>query len=540
MKNVINSALFAFILFVSAQNPALATHIVGGDITVQSQGSNNFNVMVTLFHDCATGLAFDPTVTVGVYDKVTNALQQTLIMPLVDSVLVPLGDTCYTPPGMCVRQKRYYITANIPNNPNGYYITWIRCCRNANIDNIVNPNASGNVFYAEIPDPALANSTPSFVAYPDAYMCQNYTNSDNFAATDVDGDSLVYSLVQPYDCSSNGLCGSANPAPLPSPVPYSYVVWLAPTYSSTNIMGDPAQSVNNQTGILTTKPPTQGLFVFCVKVEEFRAGVKIGEIRRDVQYAVLPCSLPVVSISGPNPICLGQSTTLSAAGGQNYIWNTGATTQNIIVQPTSVGSYSFSAVTTVNPNCHISADTVITVLMQPTALFDLTATTTCLGTITELVDLSQNATNWHWDFGDGDTSNLADPGHTFPPNGTYTVTLVVSNGPCTDTYQNTVTVASGTVSITEANVFTPNGDGVNDCFQPFMSGTLVDPSADCFTMKIYDRWGIEVFESSGGLNVCWDGKTKSNMKAKDGTYYYLITFGETVLKGYLTLLREKK
>lgn len=539
MKKTLKAAFLAAFIITAVNFPAGATHIVGGDITVKSVGGNSFEVTLNLFHDCATGLAFDPTVTIGIYDKVTNALQQNLILPLVDSLLVPLGDTCYTPPGMCVRKKRYFGTATIPNNPNGYYLAWIRCCRNANIDNIVNPNSSGNIFYAEILNPVIGNSSPTFVTYPDAYMCQNFSNLDDFKATDIDGDSLVYSLSLPLDCSSSGYCTLTVPAPLPSPKPYSTVVWQAP-YSASNIMGDPAMAINSNTGILTTKPPTQGLFVFCVRVQEFRAGVQIGEIRRDVQYAVLPCTFPSVSVSGPNPICLGQSTTLSAAGTGNYLWNTGATTAAIVVQPTAVGTYTYSAVTTINANCHVSADTVITVLVQPTAMFDLTTMISCTGTITELKDLSTDAATWAWDFGDGTTSTLPNPGHTFPASGTYTVSLQVTNGPCTDFYQNVLTVSTSSITMTQANVFTPNGDGINDCFQPNITGSLVDPNADCFSMEIYDRWGIQVFISSGGLNVCWDGNTKSGTKAKDGTYYYVIKFGETTYKGYLALLREKK
>src|SRR6185503_5950570 len=52
-------------------------------------------------------------------------------------------------------------------------------------------------------------------------------------------------------------------------------------------------------------------------------------------------------------------------------------------------------------------------------------------------DASTNATSWHWDFGDGDTSNVQNPTHDFIGGGDYTVILTVHNGPCssTDTIQ---------------------------------------------------------------------------------------------------------
>lgn len=540
MKNLIKPIII-LMLVIATNFTVHATHIVGGDIAVKSLGGNNFEITLKFYRDCSPGsYIFDPTITLGIYVQNTNATAVTPTLSLLSSQQLQLGDTCYTPPNLCVEEGIYRATVNLPNNPNGYYISWHRCCRNSIINNIVNPGSSGYVFYTEIPDPALQNSTPTFSQYPDAYMCMGTNNMDNFSATDVDGDSLVYSLTTPLDCATNGICGTANAIPAPTPTPYTTIPWQTP-YSATNILGDLAMAVNTN-GIILTNPPTQGVFVFCVKVEEYRAGVKIGEIRRDVQYAVLACAITNVSLSGPNPICLGQTTTLNAVGGQNYLWNTGETTISITVQPTAVGTYTYSAVTTVNPNCHISADTAITVESQPTASFELRTTVSCTGTTTELVDLSENAVVWYWDFGDGTTSTEANPGHVFPANGTYPVSLLVGNSSssCTDLHQENVTVATSSITITPANVFTPNGDGLNDCFQPFISGALVDPNADCFSMEIYDRWGIKIFESSGGFNVCWDGKTKSNTKAKDGTYYYIVRFIDTTYKGYVALLREHK
>jgi gliding motility-associated-like protein len=342
--------IFIFIL------PAKATHIVGGDITVTSQGGGYFEITLTLFFDCLNGspAAFDPMVYVGVFDKATNVLQQTDSLPFTDSLTLQLGDICYTP-NLCVRRQRYIETYYIPNNANGYYLSWIRCCRNSIISNVANPNTSGNVFYTEIPDPTLQNSSPTFSAFPDAYMCATYTNTDNFSATDIDGDLLVYSLSVPLDCNANGICGMKT-----APGPYGTIPWQAP-YSSTNIMGAASMGINPQTGILTTvNPPTLGVFVFCVRVEEFRNGNKIGEIRRDVQYAVLPCATPVVNIAGPSQLCPGQSTTLTVSGGNTYAWSTGATTTSIVVSPMATTTYSVVA----NTSSSACAATSITVFVK--------------------------------------------------------------------------------------------------------------------------------------------------------------------------------
>jgi PKD repeat protein len=65
--------------------------------------------------------------------------------------------------------------------------------------------------------------------------------------------------------------------------------------------------------------------------------------------------------------------------------------------------------------------------VAPVANFSAVSTSNCNGTILFL-DSSYNApTSWHWNFGDGDTSNMENPSHTYASNGTYNVTLTVYN-----------------------------------------------------------------------------------------------------------------
>jgi gliding motility-associated-like protein len=82
------------------------------------------------------------------------------------------------------------------------------------------------------------------------------------------------------------------------------------------------------------------------------------------------------------------------------------------------------------------------------------------------------------------------------------------------------------------NVFTPNGDGINDTFFADSVNYLVDE------FIIYDRWGAVVYDSRPGAP--WNG-THNGKPCSDGTYYYI--FGYTVgsekhaVKGFVTLIR---
>ncbi len=93
------------------------------------------------------------------------------------------------------------------------------------------------------------------------------------------------------------------------------------------------------------------------------------------------------------------------------------------------------------------------------------------------------------------------------------------------------------------NVFTPNGDGVNDLFHPLMPYRYIKN----IDIKIYNRWGVVMF-SIDDTDILWDGKNMSSKKpCPDGTYFYLCTVNEIrvdgiiphTLKGFIQLINDK-
>jgi len=73
----------------------------------------------------------------------------------------------------------------------------------------------------------------------------------------------------------------------------------------------------------------------------------------------------------------------------------------------------------------------ITVLPSPSADFSANITLSCIPAAINFTDLSTTPvgtiTQWDWDFGDGATSNLQNPSHTYNTAGFYTVTLSVTS-----------------------------------------------------------------------------------------------------------------
>jgi gliding motility-associated-like protein len=151
---------------------------------------------------------------------------------------------------------------------------------------------------------------------------------------------------------------------------------------------------------------------------------------------------------------------------------------------------------------------------------------------------------YYWSFGNGGTViTTANPSVTLPGTsttynapGTYTVTMIIKNGNCVDTAYKVIKVDIPS-DLEVPNIFTPNGDGVNDYFI-LHTANLTD--INCI---IFDRWGAEMYNvTTDKGNIQWDGKTKGGKDAPAGTYFYTIKATgkdgkEYKKEGYITLVR---
>lgn len=148
------------------------------------------------------------------------------------------------------------------------------------------------------------------------------------------------------------------------------------------------------------------------------------------------------------------------------------------------------------------------------------------GTATEydpdfvFLNTSTGATNWYWQFGDGKTSTVKAPTHSYSNMpGEYTVTLIATSSfGCKDTASITIRVIEDVI-LYVPNAFTPDGDQFNNVFKPVLASGF---SPDSYTLLIFNRWGEVLFESHDP-NYGWDGNYIDGV-AQDGTYTWLITF----------------
>lgn len=300
-----------------------ANHIAGGDFSVQHVEDNIFEATLILYRDCEGNLVVDQTINIAVFDAVTNvylpSVSFTMSNPSQQNIL--LANDCYDT-GLCIDAQIYTALITLPNNPNGYYMSWERCCRNELALN-VNATNQGMVFTTEVPDPALQNSSPQFAPYPsETFLCVNSETVLDFSATDADGDSLVYSLITPL--RGNGTSQFAPTLPQGALArPYPPLDWTALYDLDDPVGGDIPFTIDPQTGLGVAQPTSIGSFSLAVKVEEFRDGVKIGEVIREAQLASLIC-------------VVDEASTIEIANGDtifDIIANTGFCIDIVITTP---------------------------------------------------------------------------------------------------------------------------------------------------------------------------------------------------------------
>ncbi|AFM04365.1 PDK repeat-containing protein [Bernardetia litoralis DSM 6794] len=225
-------------------------------------------------------------------------------------------------------------------------------------------------------------------------------------------------------------------------------------------------------------------------------------------------------------ICRGQSTELNVIGGDNFEWTptTGLsdpTIRNPIASPDQTTIYNVR-ISNMDGGCFTDSTVTVTVVDKLVLDFEVTHSPECGAPATILFNSKNTGNgNWIWEMGNGDSINVSNPTeYTYTEAGTYTIKLKASNGVCDEEQTATVTVDN----VLPPNVITPNGDGLNETF-------VLDKANIGWKLKIYNRWGTEVF-SADDYNNDWGNKAEPAMY-----YYYLTSPDGDTCRGWIHVLQ---
>jgi gliding motility-associated-like protein len=250
------------------------------------------------------------------------------------------------------------------------------------------------------------------------------------------------------------------------------------------------------------------------------------------QIIQIAAPVPIADFIGSGEGCepfVVNFTNLSSFA-DSYVWDFGDGGQSNLENPTytyyNAGEYTVS-LTAIGEGGQNTVQHIDSIIIHPQAFAYFTPSQTTVYIPNDPVtyfNLSQNATSYQWDFGDGLTSTQENPVHFYTEIGNFTVTLTAINEyNCPNTYiaENLVfATASGTIEF--PNAFTPNPTGpnggyydpndpsanMNDVFHPNFSGI------EEYQLLIYNRWGELIFESLDIL-IGWDGYYKGKLSQQD-------------------------
>lgn len=265
-----------------------------------------------------------------------------------------------------------------------------------------------------------------------------------------------------------------------------------------------------------------------------------------VDLAVLPNQLSF-ELDGQAPACVGdQDGSISLANIQNAlgplrIFMNGDRIQGTSISNLNTGLYSFSLEDaigcTATNNIALTVDNPFRIDVGEDLNLDLGQTIDTLQ-----VQATKNIVEITWapsDFLSCDACPT--PVLTAAQDISYVIRATDENG-CTTMDSLNVRLNNEEINIYIPNAFSPNGDGQNDFFNVFSFDALIE---EVRSMRIFDRWGGLVFESTNAQpnleESGWNGRLNGEV-VEEGVYIYqfelrLITGEEIVKSGTINLIR---
>ncbi|MCW5908051.1 MAG: gliding motility-associated C-terminal domain-containing protein [Chitinophagales bacterium] len=301
----IASLLIFLSLLLLSQN-AEASHAMGADLQYECLGNNNYRITLRFYRDCK-GIAAPSAVQVTVSAPgCAGASSQNVTLNMNTSVNCPPGSqggcevsqlcpsqlsqsACNwtgtgTAPYPGVQVYVYSAIVNLPVACSNWRVRFAECCRNNAINNVVNPSGNDLSIEAIINntiDPntgqSYCNNSVAFSSLPVPFVCVGSNVTYNNGAVDVDGDSVVYNLINPLGNAFNPMNFNAG-------------------WSVTNpVKTTPINSFqfNNTNGQMEFVPAGQEVDVLAMRIEEYRNGVLVGSTMRDIQVTVLNCAISI-------------------------------------------------------------------------------------------------------------------------------------------------------------------------------------------------------------------------------------------------------
>jgi gliding motility-associated-like protein len=268
------------------------------------------------------------------------------------------------------------------------------------------------------------------------------------------------------------------------------------------------------TGIVLSTVPCQQNFNFITSLTYAPATNEVQEFTCSDTLHVVLSSGSFINLGNDTLLCNTSEFTLSQPGLSNYLWQDGS--EDAVFSAESTGLFTLQAS---NEAGCVDTDSINIQFVNISTTVTATSNDTLLCDTVKLQAFGANTYSWSPSSGlscDTCSDPLAFPSVTTA----YIVTGLDTNG-CFDVAEVTVNASGPCGDIVIPNVFSPNGDNVNDLF--------VIENLEAFNnvrLKIFNRWGRLLYQSDDYKNT-WNGGN-----ATDGTYFYVLYIPTASIKDY--------
>ncbi|MEO8085637.1 MAG: SprB repeat-containing protein, partial [Bacteroidota bacterium] len=316
-----------------------ATHAAGADLTYRFISRNGtgdtYEITGSFYRDCS-GVAAPTTLPITISSVICNYTNSTYSLPKIAGTGQEITFPCSTSQTKCTNAaspilgfQKYVYRGNVvfPSQCTDWRISYSVLARNCAITTMQQGNPCGQTtaIYVEATLNNLnftSNNSPTFSNNPVAFICQFQSFVFNHGVTDLDGDSLYFELIDAMQ---------SHNVSIPYIAPYSGINPLTST---------PVVSINSLNGDITMNAQQLEIGVIAIRIKEYRNGILIGSIIRDMQFIVNNCYpnvLPTATgINGTNvftaTVCPGNtlsffinSNDTNVANTVTMTWNSGIT-----------------------------------------------------------------------------------------------------------------------------------------------------------------------------------------------------------------------
>ena len=297
-----------------------------------------------------------------------------------------------------------------------------------------------------------------------------------------------------------------------------------------------SETINSIDTMITSSFPRVGEYpvaVYAIKEQCVDSFKRVFKVFVDTGVTIIPDSVICLRDS----VIIGEKDTVKNV---QYTWTPAeglndATISNPSAFPKESTLYT---VNRVFPKCTYTASTSIRVA-NPEASFDTMIRPDCFGYLGEFTNTSTDARAYRWVFGENVGGNSkVNTTRLFPYGQQLKASLYAIDAHCVDimTVQRDL-LPFDSFEVQTPNIFSPNGDGQNDCYHI----KIPKLPADCRNVNVsfFNRWGQEMFKVQvHGNEYCWDGTNQKNgIEASPGVYFYMIDVLGRQFNGALQLVR---